>query len=210
MALIISVIVVLGLLLINEAWWHKHKLKSELGRKFIHITVGSFVATWPFYLSWDSIRLISLAFILVVGLSQYFHLFRAIHSVQRPTFGEYFFALSVGILTYVTHNKWVYAAAILQMSLADGLAAVIGVKYGVSNRYKVFGSSKSLVGSLTFLITSIVILLSLNYFSDTSYKIELLIQISVLATILENISIRGSDNFLVPVAVAALLSISIH
>src|SRR5271165_3367094 len=130
MYIILTLLAVLTILLLNEVLWRKKTVHSEFSRKFVHVTVGSFVAFWPFYLTWSQIRLIGLAFLITVVASKVLNIFQAIHSVQRPTWGEAFFALSVILVTYITQNKWIYAAALLQMSLADGLAAVVGIRYG--------------------------------------------------------------------------------
>ena len=42
-----------------------------------------------------------------------------------------------------THNHLLFAAAMLHLSIADGLAAVIGTKYGKGNTYKVFASARA-------------------------------------------------------------------
>src|ERR1700735_297787 len=120
MALLSSVFVVLALLIISEVWWRNTKVHDEVSRKFVHITVGSFVAFWPFFLSWGQIELLSAVFLVAITLSKYLNIFKAIHSVQRPTGGEIFFALAVGAIALITHNKWIYMTALLQMSLADG------------------------------------------------------------------------------------------
>lgn len=204
MAVLLTLIIVALLLVVNELWWRKQKKHSELSRKFVHITVGSFVAFWPYFLSWDTIRLLSLAFLLVVGLSKYFGIFKAIHSVTRPTWGEVYFALAVGLVTLVTNRPAVYAVALLQMSLADGLAAVVGTKYGRGNEYKVIGMEKSLAGSSTFLITSYVLLLSLAVFS-VPVSIIACLGIAIVATAAENVAGVGLDNLVVPLLVASLL-----
>ncbi|HET6924665.1 MAG TPA: hypothetical protein VFH39_02460 [Candidatus Saccharimonadales bacterium] len=204
MPLVFTVAAVLTLLLANEWWWRRSSVHGELGRKFVHITVGTFVAFWPYYLSWNQIRFMSVAFLLVVGLSKYFNIFRAIHSVTRPTLGELYFGLAVGLTTFVTDRPALYAAALLQMSLADGLAAVIGVRFGRGNGYRVLGALKSLAGSGTFLLTSYVILLSLSVFS-THLAIPYCLGIAVAAAVLENVGLRGLDNLLVPLFVAGML-----
>ncbi len=114
MRILATVLVVFLLLLIGELWWRKQRLNNEFTRKFVHITVGTFVAFWPFFLSWQEIRLLSVAFLVVVGLSKYLRVFRAIHTVQRPTWGELFFALAVGAITFITHDKWIYATALFR------------------------------------------------------------------------------------------------
>lgn len=205
MRIVATVLVVFLLLLIGELWWRKQKLHTEFTRKFVHITVGTFVAFWPFFLTWQDIRLLSLAFLIVVGASKYLKIFRAIHTVQRPTWGELFFALSVGAVTFITHDKWIYAAALLQMSLADGFAAVIGTRYGQRFRYIVFGHAKSILGTFTFLIVSAAILVWFARESGQHLKWTFILDLSVVASMIENLGVAGLDNLLVPVAVAAAL-----
>jgi dolichol kinase len=132
MSLILSVCAVFCILVLSELWHRRHAGSNELSRKFVHVTVGSFVAFWPFFLSWNQIVFLSGAFLVGIAASKYLNIFQAIHSVQRPTWGEIFFAMAVGIIALVTQSKGIYAAALLQMSLADGLAAVIGGRFGLA------------------------------------------------------------------------------
>ena len=206
MLLFLTILVVLVIIISNEIWWRKRGTHGEFSRKFVHITVGSFVAFWPFFLSWPEIEILSGAFLIAVLVSKNLHIFQAIHSVQRPTWGEMFFALAVGIIALVTKDKWIYAAALLQMSLADGLAAVIGTQYGKPNKYQVLGHTKSVIGTLTFFVVSICILL---VFSNSNHELlhspDYFLVIGVTATILENLVGRGLDNLLVPLLVAIML-----
>lgn len=208
MAAFVIALICLFLLGINELWWRHHREPDELSRKFVHIVAGSFVAFWPYFLSWNQIRVLALAAFIIVAVSKRFNVFKTIHTATRPTWGEAFFALAVGLTTFVTHNPAVYVTALLQMSLADGLAAVIGTKYGVGNDYSVLGAKKSLAGSATFLFVSYIILLSLSLFS-THVAIPWCLTIAFVATILENIGLRGSDNLLVPMFVAFALRLLI-
>jgi phytol kinase len=191
----------------SEFWWRKHRIDSELSRKFIHLTVGSFVAFWPFFLTWNEIRLLSVGFAIVVLISKWLHIFQAIHSVQRPTWGEMYFALVVGLLTFITHSKGIYAAALLQMSVADGMAAVVGVEYGIKKgkKYHVFGHSKTVIGTLTFFVISAAILL--GYSADTTRLAWFgVLGLAAVATVLENLAVEGLDNLLVPLVVAVVLT----
>lgn len=205
MLVFLTSLVILTILLLNELLWRKQDVHGEFSRKFVHVTVGSFVAFWPFYLSWTQIEMLGGAFLIVVSLSKYLKLFQAIHSVQRPTWGEAFFALSVLVIALITHNKWIYATSILQMSLADGLAAIIGIRYGHRQNYSVLGHTKSILGTLTFFVTSLLILLGYSHFSGVELSSVTLIAISVLASLFENIAAFGLDNLLVPLIVALLL-----
>jgi dolichol kinase len=208
MYVILSVFAIFVLLMASEIGWRRHWLKGEFGRKFVHILVGSFVAFWPFYMSWNTIRALSLAFLVVVVFSQKFKVFKAVHSVQRPTFGEICFALVVGGLTFVTHSKGIYAASLLQMSLADGLAAVVGVQYGHGNTYRILSHAKSVVGTLTFMAVSALIFACFAAFGvgDNLPTLHEAIAGVVGAAMLENIGLFGLDNLLVPLFVGLLLT----
>jgi phytol kinase len=206
MAFILSIVAICAVLGFSELGWRKHWLNNEFGRKFVHVTVGTFVAFWPFFLTWNQIRLASAGFLVGVIISSYFKIFRVIHSVQRPTYGEMFFAATVGLLTFITHSKGVYAAALLQMSLADGFAAIIGTRYGRDNKYHLFGHNKSVVGTATFLIISLGILIGYGLWSDNGLATSVAVREAVTAAILENISPLGLDNIMVPLFIGLLLS----
>lgn len=207
--MVITVFTVLVILLLSELGWRKHWLHGEVGRKFVHVTVGTFVAFWPYFLGWTEIRLLSLAFFVVVLTTMHLGLFRAIGSVQRPTYGEIFFALSVGLLTLITESKGVYAAAILQMALADGFAAIVGGRYGTQNKYHLFGRTKSIVGSMTFFVISLSLLIGYSLFSIAGLEWQLVMVTALLATLLENVAALGFDNLLVPLVVGIMLQSSV-
>ncbi|CAN5150053.1 SEC59/DGK1/VTE5 family protein [soil metagenome] len=206
MALILTAVVVFILIMLSEFWWRKHPQPNELSRKFVHITVGSFVAFWPYFLSWTQIIILSVAFLVVVGASKYFRIFKAIHSVQRPTWGELFFALAVGIIAIVTDTKEIYTVALLQMSLADGLAAIVGLRFGTGTRYKVFGSTKSIAGTATFFIVSFSLLVVFASVTDSYAPLGYLVALAAVTSLIENLGVFGLDNLMVPLVVALVLS----
>lgn len=206
MELVLTVLAVFVVLCISELGWRKHWFANEFGRKFVHVTVGSFVAFWPFYLSWGQIRFMSIAFLAVVFVSTRLKVFRAIHSVQRPTFGELCFAATVGLLTYVTQSKGVYAVAILQMSLADGMAAIVGTRFGRDNKYHLWGHIKSIAGTTTFIIISVLLLVGFNVYGPGHLSIPIIALIALGAGMLENISPLGLDNLVVPLFVGIILN----
>jgi phytol kinase len=201
--IILTVLVVLAVLVANE-WWWRGRSHGEISRKFVHITVGSFVAFWPLFLSWREIETLSLAFIVVVIISQKLQIFKAIHSVQRPTSGEIYFGLAVGAIALITHNPAIYTIALAHMALADGMAAIIGVKYGASRAYILFGARKSVIGSLTFLLVSVVLMAAYGVHTHTGFSWWLPAGV-IGATLLENIAVRGLDNLAVPIYIAVVL-----
>ncbi|MEI8338611.1 MAG: hypothetical protein WCF91_01645 [bacterium] len=208
MAFVLSILFVLMLLLASEWWWRqKQKVHNEFSRKFVHITVGSFVAFWPYLLTSNQIKIISIAFIVAVLVSKYFKIFQAIHSVQRPTNGELWFATAVGIMAFWVHDPHIFTASLLTMALADGLAAVFGVTYGKKNSYKVFGMKNSYVGTATFLFISYLILLTYWIMTSQPYPGLYMLPIALAAAVIENFGYKGLDNLIVPVFVAVNLSL---
>lgn len=198
--------VVFMILVAAEVGGRKGLLNNEFGRKFVHITVGSFVAFWPFFLSWNQIIALSFAFVIVIGISKYLRVFRAIHSVQRPTWGEVFFAVSVGLLAALTNQEWIYTIALLHMSLADGLAAVIGTRFGKNNRYKVFGHIKSVAGTSAFIVVSLSLFVLYSVATGVTLTPLMIASGVLVAAAFENMSIFGFDNLIVPVWVAFILA----
>jgi phytol kinase len=208
-AAILAVLVVFVLLLASEYMWRIKHYRSEVTRKFAHITIGTFVAFWPFFLSWRTIEWLSLAFLIVVSISKVLTIFRSIHSIERKTSGEALFAVGVGIIAFITHEPWVFFVSILHLSLADGLAAIIGTKYGKHGRYNVFGHTKSQVGSATFWLVSATILGFFVALHGPHNLWPIVILLPPLATFVENVGIQGTDNILVPLVVAVILRLLI-
>lgn len=208
--LLLTVLAIFVVLVANEIWWHTSRVHGEVSRKFVHITVGSFVAFWPYFLSSDQIKLLSLAFILVVLISKYLGVFRAIHSVQRPTLGEVWFAVTVGVLAFsVDQHPYVYTVALLHMSLADGLAAIVGTHYGSSSRYRVLGHAKSLAGTAAFFAVSLCLLVSYAMYVPGVLPFVAIPIIALVASMLENIAVQGLDNLLVPLFVGGVLLLAL-
>lgn len=203
---IVAVAVVFLILIFAEYLSRYKGVHSELTRKLVHILVGVFVAFWPFFLSWRQIQLLSLAFLAVVFLSIWLNIFKSIHAVERNVAGEVLFAMVVGILALLSTDEWVFAAAMLHLSLADGMAAIIGVMWGDRNQYKVFGHIKSVAGTLAFFVTSLCIMILYTIFSDASPSVTLLLWVPLLAALTENAAVSGTDNLVIPLLVAFVLT----
>ena len=186
------------LLFASEALWRAKLLRGEAARKMLHIIIGSYVASWPYFISFRQIQLIALAMLIGVAISHKFGIFHAINDVKRKTWGDLLYAAGVGFTALLTSTPWVFALAILHMSVADGLAGLAGSCYGKKSEYNVFGNKKSAVGSLVFIMSSLLLLV---IFADGHPNISpavLLILPPVLAAV-ENLGIRGTDNIFIPV-----------
>ncbi len=207
--LTIAAIAVVFLILVFSEYLSRSKgVHSELTRKLVHILVGIFVAFWPFFLSWRQIQVLSLLFLIAVLVSIKLNIFNSIHAVSRNSIGEVLFAVVIGVLAFICTNQWVFAAAMLHLSLADGLAAVIGLAYGEHNSYRIMGRTKSLAGSLAFFFTSVAIMFWYVSFSGAGNSAVAMFWLPVIATLAENLSGEGTDNLVIPLLVALVLTSS--
>lgn len=206
-----------GLILISgEYLSQKRILKGEFARKYVHILTASFVAFWPLFLSHYQIAILSLVFVAMVVTVQKTKILRSFKSVRRTTYGEIWYALGIGVVALLFQDNAIFSIAILQMALADGFAAVVGVGLGKKAiRYRYRNINKSIAGSLTFLTISF--LLNLFYWfvlqgdslatSMISPALPVLLSASsaIILTFVEIVAPKGSDNVIVPVLAATLL-----
>lgn len=207
MLLLQTVLAIFVIVVLAEFLWRAKLLESEYSRKLIHITVGTFAAFWGFYLNDMQVVLLATAMFAVVLISRFVGLFAAIHSVKRKTWGELFFPLGIAMSAVITVSPWVFLAAVLHVSLADGFAAVIGRGYVKKYGYKVFGQQKTVVGTLTFFNASIFIILAVMLLApELPISLALVLLVPLIASAAENIGMYGSDDLLVPIVVGFLLS----
>lgn len=206
---LITVLVVFAILMIGERIKKHERLNPEIARKFIHISVGSFVAFWPFFLNDNAIYVICLAFVAVILFTRFSGLFPSIHKVPRKTWGDILFPVGIAATLWLAADPWIFTAAILHLSLADGFAALAGEKYGKTNGYKILGYRKTFAGNAAFFVISLAITTCLIWFEPGSFAsiaMPTLFLVPIFATTIESLSVRGSDNILVPVLLTLLLN----
>lgn len=206
---IIAIIAVLLILFSAEYLWRTKRLEGESARKLIHILAGSIAAALPFWLSYHWIAFCSLGVICLSLINSHYHFFKAGLSIKRRTYGDFMFASGIFICTLIHPAPWLFSIAILHVALGDGFAALLGLRFS-KRFYKVFGHKKSLFGTITFAVTSFLILAVAINLKNVGYAYSLvpsLLVIPVTTALLENISGYGTDNITVPLAVLGLLSI---
>lgn len=200
-----------ALLVITEILYNKKILKGEYHRKFFHITAGCFIAFWPWLISWKAIQVLSLLMLGVMIANRFLKLFNYHGKIPRVTYGDMFLAFAIFIAAIITDNKTFFAIAILEVALADGLAAVVGIANGKRWGYTVFGYKKTVIGSMVFWLTSLEILVAgllglHNFYTFQQYYLILLV-IPPILTIVENLAIFGVDNLMLPIATIVLLQL---
>jgi len=200
--------VVFFMLVLAEYLRRKKHIQGEVARKFVHISVGSFVATWPFFMPWNEIRLLCVAFLIVVMIDRRVKIFKSVHSVKRKTIGDIMFPLGIVLVTFVADSPWIFAAAILHLSLGDGFAAIFGQHFHPRFGYRILGQTKSFVGSGVFAVTSLIITLAFLYGAPLTFAsvVPIIFLLPISTSLLESLSLFGVDNVTVPVFVAFVLT----
>lgn len=197
------------LLVLTELLGNHKILKGEYLRKFFHITAGSFIAFWPWLIGWGTIQVLAIVMLAAMLANRFLGLSSYHGKIRRVTYGDMFLALAILICSFITTNNTFFAIAILEVALADGLAAVVGISYGKQWGYKVFGYTKTVIGTMVFWIVSVEILTAgvlaaHNLFSYNDYYYLLLLLPPVL-TILENLALLGIDNLIIPILTILVL-----
>ena len=88
------------------------------------------------------------------------------------------------------------------MTFGDGLAGLIGKNFK-SKSWKIFNQKKSIIGTTTMFLTSLLILSILGFQNNIDFN-NYYFGIALLATLLEQISIIGVDNFSVPIITSTI------
>jgi phytol kinase len=189
-----------GLILILSLLLAKINTKQEYNRKFIHISISHWWIIAMLY--FESVFIASIppiTFLFANILSRRYNLIKPMERKHDRDLGTIYYPLSLLILTIFSFGylktPYIGSIGIFILGYGDGLAAVIGKRYG---RFKLH-RNKSLAGSLTmFTVTFLVMLILLSIFNPIHILAFSLI-IALIATLLELYSPYGTDNLTVPI-----------
>jgi len=223
-AAIISIICVFALVQINALLQKSDKVSTIITRKLVHIFAGPiFVVTWLLFSGNTFSRFIAMIVPILFVLQ-----FVAIGTgkMKNESFvasmsrtgdpkellgGTLYYAIIMVIITIF----WFFFPAnptsmilIGCLSGGDGLADIIGRKYGGDKKFGIKESEKTLIGSLamffgSFFVSIILILIfSLGVPEINIFTLIIPISaISLVATIVEALSPKGIDNWTISIAV---------
>ncbi|MGP0127960.1 MAG: diacylglycerol/polyprenol kinase family protein [cyanobacterium endosymbiont of Rhopalodia musculus] len=180
---------------------------AEFTRKVVHIGSGNVILiAWWFKLPPWLLLVASLIASFIALISYFLPILPSINSVERKSLGTFFYAVSIGILTYwfwIVNKPQYTAIGILIMAWGDGMAAIIGKRFG-RHPYQILGIKKSWEGSLTMMGVSFFVTSIILFFTGESINLILItsLLVSVIATGLEAFSKWGLDNLTVPLSSA--------
>ncbi len=193
----------LSIFLISIIFKKYNKDSREIVRKIIHIGIGPLIPIAQFLKIDQNSALIFTGLVSLMVLINYtYKLFPTIEDVDRKSYGTLFYCLSLFILIFLFWDKDPYAliTGFFIMTFGDGLAGLIGKSFN-SKSWIFFKQKKSLLGTLTMFLTSLIVVCSIGYSQQNSFYLNYFV-IASLATVLEQFSILGVDNFIVPISSA--------
>ena len=187
------------------------KKSKEASRKFIHIMLSN----WWFIamIFFDNVIVACVMPALFIVINYISYKYDIIKSMERDndeekTLGTVYYAISltiVAILSFgIFKNPIIGLVGILVMGYGDGLAAVVG-KAVKSKQFEILGSKKSIAGCTTmFIVSLIIITCALAYLKVPFWYVKAAI-ITLIVTVFEASSIKGTDNLTVPILTSLLV-----
>jgi phytol kinase len=231
--LAIAFIWVIGVLVVGEGLRRWRKYPPAMTRKFIHLFAGFSVFTIPFYThAWAAI-IVAVSFVILIFLASPKSPIKSLKTMfevmareedylSGHIWGPFLYAISITILVSIftlipslTPFFVLGALALTAMYLGDGIAPIIGVKYG-KHKYTIGKSTRSIEGSIAvFLATFLgawVCWFVLDFYATGGLPIFNFVQLAILglvcalfATLIEGISPAGADNLAVPLITAVIV-----
>ncbi len=189
---------------------------QKTSRKVLHILIGNFPFIIPFFSESIFPVMVAAPFVLLTFLVSPHSPIKSLKGIlfglkdttqKGHSLGLVFYAISYTVLAaFFFDTPYIIAAGILPMAYGDGLASIIGERYG-GRKYRIL-SQKSLEGSLAVFAGSFLSLFCGLLFYSLFHQfspleiIVLPLCIAVTATVVEAISPLGFDNITVPILCA--------
>ncbi len=202
------------LLLVSEKVLHRYPLFS---RKFLHIMVGNVLFILPlFEHAWVMSLVAAAPFIPLTFLVSPYSPLHVVSGTSSAghRLGLVYYALSWTALAWVFFEQpVVIAVGIVAMSYGDGLASLVGVRYG-RRIYNVSGDKKSVIGSCTMLVATIAVSgVAVAYYhflhGAALPPLWVLPLAGAVATLAEAVTPRGLDNLATSLSAALLYYLAV-
>ena len=186
--------------------WHP---PVEVTRKIAHVGGGLLAMSFPWLFRWPlTVVAICLAMAGLIGFAGRRGMVKGVTGVERHSHGEIYHPIAIALLFLLArHQPIFYVVSLWTLVIADAAAALLGKSYG-RHTYSVQDERKSLEGSVVFFFVAFLgIHVPLLLFTgiDRAASVVVSLQLALLVTSFEAISMRGADNLVVPLATYYLL-----
>ena len=151
-----------------------NKDSKEIVRKIIHIGIGPLIPiAQSLKIDQNSALIFTGIISFLVLLNYIYEIFPTIEDVERKSYGTLFYCLSLFILIFLFWEQDPYSliTGFFIMSFGDGLAGLIGKSFN-SKTWIFFKQKKSLFGTLTMFLTSMLVVSSLGYAQHNSFNLN--------------------------------------
>ena len=203
-------IYIVFIFLISKLFKNFYPNNQELLRKIIHIGMGPLIPLAKFLeIEQSAAQYFAGGMSILIVINYIYKLFPIIEDVDRKSFGTFFYCFSLLILIslFWEQDPLALTAGFFIMTLGDGLAGLIGKNFK-SRSWKIFNQKKSIIGTTTMFLISLLVLSILGFTNNINFSYYYF-GIALLATLLEQISIIGIDNLSVPIITSIIFHLLI-
>ena len=203
-------IYIVFIFLISKLLKNFYPNNQELLRKIIHIGMGPLIPLAKFLeIEQSAAQYFAGGISILILINYIYKLFPIIEDIDRQSFGTFFYCFSLLILIslFWEQDPLSLTAGFFIMTFGDGLAGLIGRNFK-SKSWKIFNQKKSIIGTTTMFLISFLVVSILGYKNNLDFNYYYF-WIALLATVLEQISIIGIDNFSVPIVTSTVFHLLI-
>lgn len=180
-------------------------------RKFLHIMTGNIAFILPLFVTREIMAFVAAGpFIVFTFLMSPYSPIKSMRGKTSEAghgLGLMYYAITWTVLAYAFFDhREIIAMGILAMSYGDGLASLVGIRYG-KQKYRIYKDIKSYVGSLAmFVFTFLFLIVALLFYTEplTILVAVFLVCMAGVATVVEAVTPFGLDNLSVPFVVALM------
>lgn len=180
------------------------KYSIEFSRKFAHIMCANSWTISNFF--FDNIYCCIMppfVMTIIMVLSYKYNIFKGVERPnQKKSYGTVYFFLAMITLEIISfvryHSIITLGGYFMILGYGDGFAALIGKKKNWLP-YKIGNSCKTVSGNIGMFIFSFFSFYTYILIFNLKYSIIEVFMISIIATFLEAISIKGTDNLTIPI-----------
>jgi len=202
---LLILIIVLFLILISELLFNFLKIKGYYTRKFIHIVTGLILILSPYIFSNNFIPIIiALLFSIINFISIKLNQFKSIHNSKAENYGTFYFPIAYLILCIFWWEKtFTFQLSLALLAFNDPFASIIGNTFPNSKKFIIWNDIKTINGTIAMALSSFLLIYIWFYF-DKNFNQEITellfisLYVSLISTISEIISYKGSDNISIP------------
>lgn len=179
---------------------------KEVSRKYIHIMLSNWwIIAMIFFDNVIAATIMPAIFIVINYASYKMNIIKVMERAEgeenKESLGTVYYAMSLFILALITFgpidNPLIGLCGIAVMGYGDGLAAVIGQSIK-SPEFRIKGNKKTVAGSTAMFCITLIIIAGFLQYNESSYIFIKSILVATLMTIIEAVSVKGTDNLTVP------------